>query len=110
MITTTELRPHDATGAVTRLFQAIARRWSASAEYLRATADNPDADPTAAEEAFEEVRDALDAFSHIDSDATARILAIMEEHNPRALPKLAQALGQLAQEMRREALSAGIDG
>ena len=96
MISPSDPHSKNAAEAVDRLVWAIDRRWSASAEYLRACADNPDADPTRAREAYEDVRDALDALADVQSAAAMRILAILDEHNPRALPALAQALRQLA--------------
>ena len=85
--------------AITALVRAVERRWRASAEYLRERADNPDADPSEAEEAYEEVCDALDALEYVESDAAERVRAIVQDHNPRDLPALERAVRQLAAAM-----------
>lgn len=85
--------------AITALVRSVELRWRASADYLRERADNPDADPAEAEEAYQEVCDALDALQYVESDAAERVRAIVQDHNPRDLPTLEQAVRQLAASM-----------
>ena len=85
--------------AITALVRAVERRWRASAEYLRERADNPDADPSKAEDTYQEVCDALDALQYVESDAAERVRAIVQDHSPRDLPALERAVRQLAAAM-----------